>query len=550
MSSSVRLVDCTLRDGGYYNSWDFDSSLVKDYLDAMVALGVDFVELGFRSLKNDSFKGGFAFTTDTFIESLNVPEELIGRIGVMVNGSELIGVSASSSNSHEHVTIDSILSRLFAHKKNSPVSLVRIACHADEFEACLPAANWLKSHGYLVGFNLMQIAERSFADIVNLIERVNDFSIDVLYFADSMGSLAPEDISNIIDAFRVHWQGDLGIHTHDNMGQALVNSLTAVNCGVNWIDSTVTGMGRGPGNVQTEYLSIALESARDHANSNPTKLFELIRRHFKPLQSEYGWGTNPYYYLAGKYGIHPSYIQEMLSDSRYSEEDLIAVINHLKVEGGKKFSLGTLAAARHFYSGEPRGDWNPSRVIDSRDVLVIGTGPGIEKHRAAIESYILKFRPYVIALNTQQTLKEALVDARAACHPIRLLADCHEYLKFPQPLITPASMLPNDVLDELSGKELYDFGLSVTPGKFAFHPVFCEVPSSAVVAYVLAVANAGGAKRVLLAGFDGYAPGDSRNHEMIDLFQCYLDTHDAAPIVAVTPTQYQITERSIYGSEI
>ena len=75
-------------------------------------------------------------------------------------------------------------------------------------------------------------------------------------------------------------------------------------------------MGRGPGNAQTEYMAMAIESSRLNKGSL-TKLFELIPNHFKPLQAKYGWGTNPYYYMAGQYGIHPSYIQEMLANSRY-----------------------------------------------------------------------------------------------------------------------------------------------------------------------------------------------------------------------------------------
>jgi len=226
-------------------------------------------------------------------------------------------------------------------------------------------------------------------------------------------------------------------------------------------------MGRGPGNAQTEYLAITTEHLRSK-KGNPTKLFELIRKHFKPMQDHYGWGTNPYYYLAGKYGIHPSFIQEMLQDARYNDEDILAVIDHLKLEGGKKFSLNTLESARHFYSGEARGSWSPADTIQGRDVLIIGTGPGVKAHRTAIESYIQTHKPYVIALNTQQNIAQDLINVSAACHPVRLLADCQEHLKLPHPLITPASMLPEDVQQALRGKALYDFGIAVSSEGFGF----------------------------------------------------------------------------------
>lgn len=315
---------------------------------------------------------------------------------------------------------------------------------------------------------------------------------------------------------------------------------------MSWVDSTVTGMGRGPGNAQTEYLALALEPYRK-AKGNPTKLFELIRKHFKPLQAQYGWGTNPYYYMAGQYGIHPSYIQEMLQDSRYSDEDILAVIDHLKIEGGKKFSLDTLEAARHFYSGEPRGTWSPKSVIQGRDVLIVGTGPGVAKYRTAIEAFIEQHQPYVIALNTQKNLRENLINARAACHPVRLLADCHEHLNLPQPLITPASMLPEDVQQELKTKTLLDFGILVSSAGFEFHEHYAQLPTSLVMAYSLAMATSGDAKRIYLVGFDGYAEGDPRNSESEAIIKHYLNSESSIELISLTPTRYRIKKQSLFS---
>jgi len=534
---NTKLLDCTLRDGGYYNDWDFEPELVQDYLLAMDALQIDFVEIGFRSLKNDGFKGGCAYSTDAFLNSLAIPPGLVNKVGVMINGSEI----ANSEIQLPH------LEKLFSPKAESPVTLVRIACHVHEFINCLPAATWLKQQGYLVGINLMQVADRSPAEITQLAQAASDYPIDALYFADSMGSLNPDQVADIIHAFQQGWQGALGIHTHDNMGQAIANSLQAVKSGVTWVDSTVTGMGRGPGNAQTEYLILALAEYRQ-TQGNPTKLFELIRKHFKPMQNRYGWGTNPFYYLAGQYGIHPSYIQEMLQDSRYSEEDILAVIGHLKIEGGKKFSLDTLEAARHFYSGEPRGTWQPASLLKDKTVLVLGTGPGVKKYQAAIESFIEQTQPYVIALNTQSNIRQDLIHARAACHPVRLLADCHEHLKLPQPLITPASMLPEDVKAELQNKELLDFGIAVTSKGFAFHENYCELPTSLVMAYALAIATSGGAKRVYLAGFDGYSEGDPRNDESEAIIKSYLAAEHPVELVSITPTRYRMKKQSLFGN--
>lgn len=531
----IKFIDCTLRDGGYYNGWDFSETLIDDYLDAMQAAGIDVVELGFRSLNNTGFKGACAFTTDDFIRSLSIPAGL--QVGVMVNGNELVGEEPQRE----------ALERLFpSPAKDSPVDLVRIACHVHEFSRALPAVNWLKERGYRVGFNLMQVADRTAQEVKALAQEAVQYPMDALYFADSMGSMNPDQAAQIIQWLRSEWQGDLGIHTHDNLGLALSNTLRALDEGVTWVDSTVTGMGRGPGNARTEELAIEIAERRGKP-TNLVPLMALLRKHFKPLQAHYGWGTNPYYYLAGKYGIHPTFIQEMLSDSRYDEEDVLAVIEHLRVEGGKKFSLDTLDAARHFYRGEPKGHWSPKAQFEGREVLLLGTGPGVARHRDALERYIRTHQPLVMALNTQSAIEAGLIDLRVACHPVRLLADCETHVKLPQPLITPYSMLPEEVQASLIDKEVLDFGLNVQPGTFEFADTYCTAPTSLVMAYAFAVAASGQANRVLMAGFDGYLGEDPRNNEMNQVVKNYQKATGAAPLMAITPTRYDVECQSIYG---
>ena len=219
----------------------------------------------------------------------------------------------------------------------------------------------------------------------------------------------------------------------------------------------------------------------------------------------------------------------------------------MRIEGGKKFSLNTLDAARHFYQGKPRGTWSPESIFKGREVLLLGSGPGSKQHRRAIESYIRKAQPLVLALNTQSSIAQYLIDIRVACHPIRLLADCEAHTRLPQPLITPASMLPEDVMQSLQGKELLDYGLGVKPDTFDFADTHCVIPTSLVVAYALAVMTSGGAQRVLMAGFDGYGADDLRSQEMQQVLGCYQACNNAIQIIAVTASRYNICSQSIYA---
>ena len=537
---NIKLLDCTLRDGGYYNDWNFSPELIKDYLEAMVSIQADYVEIGFRFISNNDFKGGCAFSTDDYINSLNIPKELKNKIGVMVNGSDILFQGNSKSDIHK------ALETLFAPKKQSPVSLVRIACHLHEFEYCLSAVSWLKDQGYKVGFNLMQINNANKEKIDELLKLANAHPIDVLYFADSMGSLNNQQITTTINTFKNNWSGAIGIHAHDSMGNAINNTMQAVSDGVSWVDCTVTGMGRGPGNAQTEYLDIELDSYRK-LNTSKTKLLKLIRNHFRPLKEQYGWGINPYYYLAGKYNIHPTYIQKMITDTRYNEEDIVSVIDYLKEQGGGKFNPDVLETARHFYSDETKGTWNPENAIKDNNVLIIGAGSSSTRHCKAIEAYVKKHNPFVIALNTQKSISEDLINARAACHPVRVLADCNEYLGLPQPLIVPASMLPKNVKQKLKQKKLFDFDIAITANNFVFNTSNCTLPNLLVLSYALAIASSGKAKQILLAGFDGYGADDPRRKEIDDVFNLYQKAEGSVDFFSITETRYEIPIKSIYG---
>ncbi|MCP9827927.1 aldolase catalytic domain-containing protein [Synechococcus sp. L2F] len=534
--NEIILLDCTLRDGGYYNAWDFSPALIQDYLLAMKAAQVDVVELGFRFLKNQGFKGPCAFTTDDFLDSLSIPQGL--TVAVMLNGADLC----------TDIGCFGALDRLFPRPAGeTPVELVRFACHFRELPEALPAAGWLAERGYRVGFNVMQIADRSHAEVRDITRMVCDWPVEALYFADSMGSMTPQDAAEMVGLLREGWEGPLGIHTHDNMGLALANTLRAASEGVSWLDSTVTGMGRGPGNARTEELVIEVEALRGR-RANLVPLMALIRRHFGPMKAHYGWGTNAYYYLAGKYGIHPTYIQEVLGDARYDDEDIIAVIDFLRAEGGKKFSFDALDGARKFYAGPPRGNWKPAYVMAGREVLVLGAGPGVAAHRPALEAYICRARPLVIALNTQSAIGSALIDLRIACHPVRLLADAEAHTELPQPLITPASMLPEGLRAELGEKKLLDFGLGIEAGRFEFHDTHAIAPSSLVLAYALAAATSGQASHILMAGFDGYPPGDPRNDEVEAMLAAFASSGSTEQLTSITPTSYKgLPARSLYG---
>ncbi len=539
-NATLKVLDCTFRDGGYYNDWFFKPETVRAYLECIDAAGVDIVELGFRLPPQKEFRGPFAYSTDRFLQSLNVPSRL--RIAVMVNARDLLEQPGSMADS---------VAKLFAPRADSLVSIVRIASHLRDVERCDELAFTLRELGYEVGLNLMQVGGKSLADINRLVAAVQNWrTVNVLYFADSLGSMTPDDVRPLVSALADSWNGELGIHTHDNMGLALVNALAAIEAGATWIDGTVLGMGRGAGNARTEHLLVELVR-RYQAEYNPAALFPLVLEDFEQLRKQYGWGPNLLYYLSAAYGIHPTYVQEMLARNHHESHQIIQGLETLRNSGSQaSFQSGVLNQALLGVGDAVEGTWSPNGWAEARDVLIVGPGPGTRTHRQEITSFIRSHNPLVLCLNTHEVIASELVTAYAACHHSRILMEADRYRNLNRPLIIPVGLVPERLRNRLLGVEVLDYGVHVEEGSFELRDHSCTIPSLLVAAYALAVATRGGAKRILLAGFDGYGSGDPRQDAMGEVFRRYLSHSQSVPLIAITPTSYPLEQGSVYSPSI
>ena len=222
----IKLLDCTLRDGGYYNNWDFSKDLVNDYLKAISDSGIKYVEIGFRSLKEKKLNGPNFFSRDNYIDILNIPKNL--EIGVMINISEIISFKDNYQK---------ILGNLFKDQKKSKIKFIRLATHFNEVSEAVKICKILKNKKYKVIINLMQITEQKEQDIISAVKKIKDVKPSVLYFADSLGAMSSHDVSKCVKLIRIHWQGEIGIHTHNNLGKAVTNSISAIENGATWVDS-------------------------------------------------------------------------------------------------------------------------------------------------------------------------------------------------------------------------------------------------------------------------------------------------------------------------
>ena len=539
MNNSLTILDCTLRDGGYYNNWDFEHELVEVYLRSMEKASIDVVEIGFRSPPVTSFMGPYFYSTDEYLSTLPLPNDLM--IGVMINAKEYLDVAEEPKK---------IINKMFKFAQSSPVDIVRIAINFDQARDAEILVRELKLLGYKVGLNLMQAQEKSSQLYLETAKTLQAWeTVDVLYFADSLGSMDPSQVSFICSTLKKIWEGPLGIHTHNNKGMALNNSLAAIDSGVSWCDSTIMGMGRGAGNVTTEALMLEFVNQEKHSGI-PSHLNEC-RKYFEPLLKEYGWGASPYYHYAANHKIHPTFVMHLLNEPRYKQEQIFLTLDSLAKKSSTSFSDNALRNAVYGNDSEQiNGAWDATGWLENRSVMLIGGGPSVGKYKKAIQNYIKNNRPAVLFLNINSHIPNSIGDATVVSYESWALLDPERYLHLKHPLILPASRLSTNSEPKAEELNILDYGLTLQEGAFEIRPKGCHLQWSLTIAYALCVVTQASANQILMVGFDGYDSNDPRQEEMNEVIAAYARLKNCLPLKSLTPTNYNIFQGSIFEPKV
>jgi len=209
------ILDCTLRDGGYYTNWTFGKKLVEKYLKTIKKSKIKYVEIGFKFFnKKKEYSGVFANVNEDLIEWANSIAK--NNYGLMINASDFKNLSESN--------IKQKINKEFKNRKYSNLTFVRIASHISEAKIARVLAKYLKKLGYKVFVNLMQISTIEINILKKYYYDIEKYC-DIFYVADSLGSLKDKKQIFKICNFLKTINKPFGIHAHDNRGLALKNTL-------------------------------------------------------------------------------------------------------------------------------------------------------------------------------------------------------------------------------------------------------------------------------------------------------------------------------------
>lgn len=285
-TTHCKIVDCTIRDGGLVNNWDFSVEFVQHLYNSLNEAGVDYMEIGYKNspklLKGADSAGPWRFLDDDFLRKV-IPSKGHTKLSALVD----IG----------RVDENDILPR-----SESMIDLIRVACYIQDVDKALELVQIFHDRGYETTINIMALSNVLENQLVEAFKLINESVVDFVYIVDSYGSLKPTDMSYLVDKFQEHLPNKrLGVHAHNNLQLAFANTLLAAGKGVELLDSSVYGMGRAAGNCNTELLVTELQNTK----YNVRPVLDMIEKYMIPMREEVEWGYIIPYMITGVLDEHP-----------------------------------------------------------------------------------------------------------------------------------------------------------------------------------------------------------------------------------------------------
>lgn len=508
----MKILDCTLRDGGYYTNWDFDSQIVNAYIKAINALPIDYLEVGYRNNPSKEYLGKFGYSPVSELKHLR--KICTKKLVVMLN-----------EKSTRPEDLELLLSPIVGL-----VDMIRIAIDPKKFDRAVVLAKAVKAMGFEVGFNCMYMSKWSteYDGFLNKLSVLNDFC-DLFCMVDSFGGVTPEDITNIYNEVRANTTVPVGFHGHNNLQLGLINTITAMKLGVDYVDATILGMGRGAGNLNMELLLTYL-NAHEGMQVDFNVLGDVISS-FTPLMKKYQWGTNLPYMLAGANRIPQKEVMDWVTNRVYSFNSIVRALDNRRNQEMDNAKYPVLDSAKQY-----------------EKVLIVGGGDSVKEHIDGIRDYILNNDNIAIVFATARHAKlfkdincpkyYALVGRES-----RRMAANVDAVNFIDTAILPPypRMMGTDV-PEFAMQHTYELK------EITFTTDYQDSCTTLAIQTAIDIC----AVDLLLVGYDGYPGGilseketalTRENRIIFEAYEQYMNK----PLVSLTPSLYkELTVKSVY----
>lgn len=285
----IKVLDCTIRDGGLMNNHHFDDKIVKAVYDTCVAAGVDYMEMGYKASRRGIKQGEhgcWKYCTEDDLRRIVGENETDLKLTIMAD--------AERCDYHHDIL----------PKKESVLDVIRVATYINQIPTALDMVKDAHDKGYETTVNLMAasiIPERELDEGLEMLAKSEAMAI---YLVDSFGAFYSEQMQYMVKKYLTHCQPagkEVGVHTHNNLQLAYANTIEGIIQGANFLDATMAGLGRGAGNCPMELLIGFLHNPKYQLRP----ILDCVQNHIEPLRSKLLWGYDLPYLLTGLRNLHP-----------------------------------------------------------------------------------------------------------------------------------------------------------------------------------------------------------------------------------------------------
>lgn len=318
--ANINILDCTLRDGGYVNNWAFQDEMSENLVNSLTRGKIEFIELGYINQKNGKCRNTTMFNDLQCIH--NVVNDGNANYVVMVNLGDF--------------DIADI-------EYNSNIFGIRLAFRKEQWKEAYEDAKKIIAKGFKVFLQPMVTLAYTDEELLELIEAFNEIDIYAFYIVDSFGAMKSQDVlklaalidNNLKDGVR------LGLHAHNNLQLAYSNAVALVE-NLSYgdreliIDSSVLGMGRGAGNLNTElFADYLIKNFAKEYEIEP--LLDIIDNSLSEIKSESYWGYSVPHYISASYNCHPNYSTYLANKKGLTTRNIENIIKNIDETKKNKF---------------------------------------------------------------------------------------------------------------------------------------------------------------------------------------------------------------------
>ena len=487
--NSIKVLDVTLRDGGCVNDFNFGQSYIEKILAAQEASGVDVIEMGYL----DENKGSASGRTQ-YINEQVITKSLLKK--------KKVGVTYVAMMDYGKFNVDNLQPR-----NEKSIDGLRVAFHKKNMHDITSIGRKIIEKGYMLFIQPMITLRYSDAELIEFIGLVNKDLPDAsgFYIVDSFGEMRPNDMSrvlNLVDHNLIPTM-TLGFHSHNNLQMSYSNACSLLQFPTNrdlMLDSSIMGMGKGAGNLNTELLLEHLNLYYGkHYKISP--LLEVIDKVINQLHSEFYWGYAPEYYLSSANHCTPSYAGHFYNKHMLPIDQVGELLS--MIDESKKISFDK------DYAEDLYRSYNEKKTVDDTEtvkelklalqdkkVLVIAPGKSIDIHREAIDEY-MKENVVTIGLNLTSDIKVDYI--------LTTRADVFDMMVSGGKKVITTSNVSKGARGNV---KILDYKKWIEAGEQTHD-------SSSVIC--LNLLKAIGVKDIALAGFDGFSVSINENYADPDL---------------------------------